>query len=252
MSKLYKNRRGFTQAPNDIVQDKDLSFKARGLWVYLESKPDNWNFSLKRISEESTDGIDSVRSGIHELEKVGLLLREKSFKNGQFDGYDYILELEKTVSLNPCTVIPSLENPTTYKERKSNKDIKIKNVVVEQKSEKPEVPVFVKQQQQEFKQEIENSLLLNIEKTKEYLLNDIEVWRMFRQWTNNTERDIFEKVLNEFLKVETGSEGVIYPRPKGKSLFHFQKWTEKRLTDRKDLFRIAPINNKIYEPDEYD
>lgn len=105
-------------------------------------------------------------------------------------------------------------------------------------------------EREEFKANLEKDKLLDIPTTKEYLLNETEVWRMFRQWTNNTEREIFEKVLNEFLKVETGSEGLIYPRPKGKSLFHFQSWTKKRVTDKKELFKIQVADNPVKTPTE--
>lgn len=132
MSRLLKSKRvAFTQAPNEIVQNKGLSFKARGLWVYLESKPDDWKFSIKRISQDSTDGIDSVRTGILELENVGLLERKLAYnEDGHFDGYDYVIHIEPLLDFpsteKPSTEKPSTENPTTYKERGNNKDLEIK------------------------------------------------------------------------------------------------------------------------------
>jgi hypothetical protein len=44
MSKLKKYVRNYTQVPNDIINDKRLSLKAKGLYLFLVSKPDNWDF----------------------------------------------------------------------------------------------------------------------------------------------------------------------------------------------------------------
>ena len=94
MGKLYvKNRYG--QIPCNILNDKTISIKAKGLWVFIQSKPDGWNFSAKRISCQLKEGIDSVKSGIKELEKNGLLKRRKTKNHdGRWSGCDYFL-LEK-------------------------------------------------------------------------------------------------------------------------------------------------------------
>lgn len=55
--------------PNHILRDKRISLKAKGLWAYIQSKPDNWDFSAERIARECTDGKDGIRSGLKELEE---------------------------------------------------------------------------------------------------------------------------------------------------------------------------------------
>jgi len=68
----------FTQVANTVLNNQNLSFKAKGLYAYLYSKPDGWNFEFGRIAEDSNDGIDSVRSAINELEEAGYLVRTKT------------------------------------------------------------------------------------------------------------------------------------------------------------------------------
>jgi hypothetical protein len=60
--------RGFVNNPN-------LSWKAKGILLYLLSKPDDWKVYEDDIIKRATDGRDGVRSGIHELEKAGHLFR---------------------------------------------------------------------------------------------------------------------------------------------------------------------------------
>jgi hypothetical protein len=116
MSKLIKPTSGFTTIPNHIINDKRLSFKAKGLFLYLISKPDGWNFSADRIKNDSKDGEDSVLSGLSELEKLGLLTRQNVRIKGVFKGFDYVLSFDFSPSPeNPVTVSPKREKPSTVK-----------------------------------------------------------------------------------------------------------------------------------------
>jgi hypothetical protein len=67
----------FTQVANSILNDKNLSFKAKGLFAFIYSKPSGWDFSAERIAAQSGDGETSVTSGLEELESRGYLVRTK-------------------------------------------------------------------------------------------------------------------------------------------------------------------------------
>ena len=77
MGRLRKKEKPFGTAPNELLNDKNISFKAKGLFCFIDSKPDNWQFSERRISLQSKDGISSVRSGIKELMDSGYLERNE-------------------------------------------------------------------------------------------------------------------------------------------------------------------------------
>ena len=122
MSKLtIKNR--YATIPNHVLNDPKLSFKAKGLFGYLQSKPDEWKFSATRITSQTKDGLDAVRAGLKELENAGFLKRTATKNSkGQYDGYDYIL-LENPSSENPSSGSPSSENSVTLSNKdSSNKD----------------------------------------------------------------------------------------------------------------------------------
>jgi hypothetical protein len=88
---LIKIQRFFGAVPNELLNDPDISFKAKGLYAYLNSKPDNWDFSVESIAAQVKEGIDSVRGGIHELEKYGYLRRVKHQNEKGFWEIDYML-----------------------------------------------------------------------------------------------------------------------------------------------------------------
>jgi len=84
MSILKKPSIGFTQVSNEIFNDEKLSFKAKGLYGFLMSKPDGWNFEANRIAGQSKDGRRAVLNGLTELEENGYLVRRKQ-SDGRLD-----------------------------------------------------------------------------------------------------------------------------------------------------------------------
>lgn len=85
-TKLTKKGIPFTQVPNEVFNDKNISWKAKGLYGYLQSKPDNWNFSAKRIAEDSCNSHEIVLNTLKELENNGYLERVKK-NDGKMDYY---------------------------------------------------------------------------------------------------------------------------------------------------------------------
>lgn len=79
----------FVQIDKNILSDKQLSWKAKGILVYLLSKPDDWVTYLTDIENQSTDGRDSVSSGVKELLAVGYLERKQVREKGRFKGWEY-------------------------------------------------------------------------------------------------------------------------------------------------------------------
>lgn len=75
--KFKKIESNFSQLPNQPMYDKDMSFAAKGLLAYVHSKPDDYQFSSKRIAEETKDGIDKIKKLLIELETCGYLTRNK-------------------------------------------------------------------------------------------------------------------------------------------------------------------------------
>ena len=60
---------------NELIEDRRLSFKARGILIYLLSKPDHWRTSMAQLASVSPEGIHAVRTGMKELETLGYIKR---------------------------------------------------------------------------------------------------------------------------------------------------------------------------------
>lgn len=91
----------FTQIDNRMINDPGLSAKAKGILLYLLSKPSDWKVYEIDIVNNMKDGRDSIRSGISELIKNGYIEREMaSGEKGKFAGYNY--NVYEHNSENPC------------------------------------------------------------------------------------------------------------------------------------------------------
>lgn len=96
---IKKTNKNYTNVSNVLTRDKRLSWKARGIFLYMWSQADNWQFYVKEIATHATDGERSLTSGLKELEKYGYLVRKHRIaKHGGFDGMDWILTDDPEIS----------------------------------------------------------------------------------------------------------------------------------------------------------
>lgn len=107
-------RHNYSIIDNTCLRDPNLSWKAKGLFAYLLSLPDDWRIYQKDLVNRATDGYTSLRSGIIELEKAGYLRRERQRNEfGQVKGmiYHIIENPNEQECLTNTTSEPRLENP---------------------------------------------------------------------------------------------------------------------------------------------
>lgn len=83
---IYRGRR-FASVPETIINDPNLSAKAKGFAAYIYFRPDDWTFYMTEVMSHFRDGKDSIRSAFNELIDAGYL-RKTQIKNtnGQFSG----------------------------------------------------------------------------------------------------------------------------------------------------------------------
>jgi hypothetical protein len=125
--KKGKLKTNYTVVPNEPLRDRDLSWKAKGLLVYLLSMDEEWVVYKKDLSKRSKDGYDSTDSAFKELENHGYIINEGKSSNelGLFSGNDYSVFPTPQIKLsdtdNPDrirhglsdTVNPQLRSTTT-------------------------------------------------------------------------------------------------------------------------------------------
>ena len=82
---VQKKRRYHAQIPHEVLEDRNLSWKAVGILSYLLSKPNNWIVRVGDLKARHGDGERSVQSGLKELETAGYLYRFRVHINGRLD-----------------------------------------------------------------------------------------------------------------------------------------------------------------------
>ncbi|MFR1842318.1 MAG: DUF6017 domain-containing protein [Oscillospiraceae bacterium] len=119
--RVFKTEK-FSVISNYHLFDKRLTHKATNLLTTMLALSPVWDYTLEGLASLKKDGIDGVRSGIRELEKLGYLTRRQlRNEKGQLAHNEYLVY--ETPELNPnfakseenCQELPSLENPITDK-----------------------------------------------------------------------------------------------------------------------------------------
>lgn len=104
MSEIFKiikdKKKGFTVVPNQLAFDENISLKSTMLLIIMLALPPNWDLTLKGLATLKKDGLDSIRTGINELERAGYIIK-KRIRNelGQVKGTEYTVY--ETLDLNP-------------------------------------------------------------------------------------------------------------------------------------------------------
>lgn len=108
----------FYNLPTNIVDDDRLSWEARGMLVYLLSKPDMWTVQVRDLMNRTKNAIgksagkDKVYSILNELRAAGYVYREFRREGGNFVGVDY--EVSETPDLEAAAeYVKSLEEKTS-------------------------------------------------------------------------------------------------------------------------------------------
>lgn len=154
------HNKNYTTVNNTICKDKRLSWKAKGIWLYAFSRPDDWQFNISDLMNQSKDGEESVQSGLRELEKCGYLLRSRQKEEkGRFDKSDYTFyelpqELKEILPQGgfPAGEKPSAENPPLLNTDVLNTE-EIKGIVLDDDKSMPLVPKRIDRQNFPLKKE---------------------------------------------------------------------------------------------------
>lgn len=133
MAKLYKQNIPFGMVPNVLLNNENISLKAKGLFAFMQSKPEGWNFSVELMSFQLKEAKSAISSAIIELENNGFVTRKKQqTAKGFITNYKLFFEKPTTdfpTLENPMLENPTLENPMVGKSaNNSKKDISKKDI----------------------------------------------------------------------------------------------------------------------------
>lgn len=86
----------YQNVPRELVFDKDLSDRARFVYVFMACKPDGWDFYLEPMAKDIGYSVDTLRKYINELVTSGWLIKgEQTNENGVFGAVEYTLKATK-------------------------------------------------------------------------------------------------------------------------------------------------------------
>ncbi|WP_051970091.1 helix-turn-helix domain-containing protein [Kitasatospora azatica] len=97
--------RSFTVLPNGLLQDRRLSYTARGLLADLLSRPDGWRDDGRTMADSSPQGRGAIRKALKELTEAGYY---RVVKRRMPDG---TIRSEAQVFDTPQLVEPSVPRP---------------------------------------------------------------------------------------------------------------------------------------------
>lgn len=70
-------RERYTSISRSTINDEGLSFRARGILIWLLDKPDDWRVDSEQIAAAAKEGRDAVRTALNELVAAGYIVRIK-------------------------------------------------------------------------------------------------------------------------------------------------------------------------------
>ncbi len=119
----------FTAIPNQFLRDNNISFKAKGLFTYMYSMKNGWNFTIKSISKQQKQGELSIKNAMDELKKHGYI-KYKKYSNGKGEYYLNPMPNQE----NPNQENPNQENPNQENPNQENPNWDFKHEIEEQTS----------------------------------------------------------------------------------------------------------------------
>jgi hypothetical protein len=126
----------YTVIGNAAAQDAELSWKAKGLLIYLLSLPKNWNIRISELANHATDGYDSTKRAMDELLKSGYIKRGPRVRkpDGKLGDYVYLLSGVRDEMPNlekPNMDFPSQGKPSQGKPSQENRQLQNKELTKE-------------------------------------------------------------------------------------------------------------------------
>ena len=90
----------FTVINNTAINDDRLGFRAKGVLIYILSKPDHWSVSERSLAQIGPDGRDAVATALKELATCGYLRRTKTRNaDGTFSWDSMIFDVPQAVAV---------------------------------------------------------------------------------------------------------------------------------------------------------
>ena len=96
-NKLKREVDPFTMVSNSILNDANVSLPAKGLYAFMRSKPDNWNFTIRSMAKQLKEGQTAIGNYLKELRSLGWI----EYKKNQDGTGVYLIKASQAIDLKP-------------------------------------------------------------------------------------------------------------------------------------------------------
>lgn len=125
-----RNKSNYTAVSNEPINDENMPFDELGLWLYMLSKPDHWEFHNSQLQRRGGIGRDKLYRMLKGLKDRGLLERKQPQVNGTFGKAYYIIRETPAPrpgfpdTAEPDTAEPDTANPDALVKTDKQEDLK--------------------------------------------------------------------------------------------------------------------------------
>lgn len=125
---IYNNN--YTVVPNSMANDESISWRARGMLLYIITKPESWNINTRDLVNKGDLGRDGVLSVLKELKEAGYIRLKQIREKGRIVRNEYICSAEPVFlkdspgAAKPTQVEPTSVEPAHYKVQSYRKYLK--------------------------------------------------------------------------------------------------------------------------------
>lgn len=182
----------WTKVPNVILDEKDISAKALGIYVKIIrfQNSSEHKIYIGSLANELKEGITAIRSAIHELINLGYIEREiVRNEKGHVNGYCYVVHaFPVREDIENTSNEPSCENPITDKPISDGTTLKRK--YNKKKINKKENKVVVVNDQNTLEEKVIN-LYKEMKLEKRVMPHTL---KLIKNYINSFDYKIFEEV----------------------------------------------------------
>lgn len=233
--------KNFTTLSNKILQDKELSHKARGLACYMLSLPPDWSFSVNGLVVGSKESAKAIRSALKELEECGYLRRTKYHDAGGRIDYMYDIFDDAEVAQNAAI------EPIAPHDQKGHtaKGHAVKGHAVEGHAEKD---TLQRTKEKRIKSLKNNYKEINTHsESAHYSLSEME--KQFETiWAQYPKKEGKAQARHAYIKAVTGQSGSAYtPEEILVETILYRHHIEKQLESGETSYRYIPSGAKWFE-----
>lgn len=197
----------YTVVDNELLRNKDISLKAKGLLSVMLSLPDNWTYTIAGLVAICKENETAVKNTLDELKRFGYLRVTKLMPDKTESGViEYIYDVYSSLDQNPC--YQGLEKQGI--ENQALENLPLDNLALENQGQlnKEELKKEVKK-----KEELKKENLNNKDAAARQS-NDIE--KEFENlWTLYPNKKGKANALKEYIKVRKGHPEIYEKVEKG-------------------------------------